>query len=157
MGVTVITGHRLEALFEALCERLHAAPPAPMETETVLVPALGVARWLELRLADRLGIAAGFQMPFLGAWLHRLTAPTGGSTVSFSYRTSTESGYDYLNVLVDGVAQGSGWSGTTSWTSTSVPISAGTHTVMFRYSKDSSVSSGSDAVWIDDVSSGASP
>ena len=78
MGVTVITGHRLEALFEALCERLHAAPPAPMETETVLVPALGVARWLELRLADRLGIAAGFQMPFLGAWLHRLTAPTGG-------------------------------------------------------------------------------
>ena len=78
MGVTVITGHRLEALFDALCERLRAAPPRPMETETILVPALGVARWLELRLADRLGIAAGFEMPFLGAWLHRLTAPSGG-------------------------------------------------------------------------------
>ena len=60
MGVTVITGHRLEALFDALCEQLRAAPPAPMATETVLVPALGVARWLELRLAERLGIAAGF-------------------------------------------------------------------------------------------------
>ena len=46
-----------------------------MATETVLVPALGVARWLELRLAERLGIAAGFEMPFLGAWLHQLTAP----------------------------------------------------------------------------------
>lgn len=77
MGVTVITGHRLEALFDALCEQLLTAPPAPMQTETILVPALGVARWLELRLADRLGIAAGFEMPFLGAWLHRLTAPGG--------------------------------------------------------------------------------
>ena len=81
MGVAVITGHRLEALFDALCERLRATPPRPMETETILVPALGVARWLELRLADRLGIAAGFEMPFLGAWLHRLTAPTGGLDV----------------------------------------------------------------------------
>ena len=76
MGLTVITGHRLEALFEALCAGLEAAPAAPMDTETILVPGLGIARWLELRLADRLGITAGVEMPFLGAWLHRLTEPS---------------------------------------------------------------------------------
>jgi exodeoxyribonuclease V gamma subunit len=76
VGLTVITGHRLEALFEALCAGLEAAPAAPMDTETILVPGLGIARWLELRLADRLGITAGVEMPFLGAWLHRLTEPS---------------------------------------------------------------------------------
>ncbi|MEC9048478.1 MAG: exodeoxyribonuclease V subunit gamma [Planctomycetota bacterium] len=84
MGVTVITGHRLEALFDALCARLEAAPPDPMATETILVPGLGIARWLELRLAERLGISAGIEMPFLGAWLHRLTEPRPVDSDPFS-------------------------------------------------------------------------
>ncbi|MFN3240208.1 MAG: exodeoxyribonuclease V subunit gamma [Planctomycetota bacterium] len=77
MGVTVITGHRLEALFDALCEQLASSPADPMATETILVPGQGIARWLELRLAERLGIAAGVETPFLGAWLHQLTEPSG--------------------------------------------------------------------------------
>lgn len=45
-----------------------------MATETILVPGQGIARWLELRIADRLGIAAGIETPFLGAYLHKLSA-----------------------------------------------------------------------------------
>lgn len=45
-----------------------------MATETILVPGQGIARWLELRIADQLGIAAGMEMPFLSAYLHRLSA-----------------------------------------------------------------------------------
>ena len=72
MGVKVITGHRLEALFESLYERLSDQAASPMADETILVPAQGVAQWLELQLARRAGIAAGFEMPFLGTWLHQL-------------------------------------------------------------------------------------
>ena len=77
MAVTVITGNRLEALFDALCELLASSPADPMGTETILVPGQGIARWIELRLAEQLGIAAGIDTPFLGAWLHRLTEPKG--------------------------------------------------------------------------------
>ena len=72
MGVKVITGHRLEALFESLYERLSDQAASPMADETILVPAQGIAQWLELQLARRAGIAAGFEMPFLGTWLHQL-------------------------------------------------------------------------------------
>jgi exodeoxyribonuclease V gamma subunit len=80
VGVTVVTGHRLEELFAALLDQLESSPAGPMATETILVPGQGIARWLELRIADQLGIAAGIEMPFLGAYLHRLSA--GGNTGS---------------------------------------------------------------------------
>lgn len=64
----------MEDLFGALLEQLTAAPADPLVTETILVPGRGVARWLELRIAEHLGIAAGIDMPFLGAYLHHLSA-----------------------------------------------------------------------------------
>ena len=72
MGVKVVTGHRLEGLFDKLYEHLSHRAASPMEHETILVPAQGVAQWLELQLARRAGIAAGVKTPFLGAWLHQL-------------------------------------------------------------------------------------
>ena len=74
MSVTIVTGHRLEDLFAVLCEQFKISPPGPMDTETILVPGKGIARWLELRFAEHLGIAAGIEMPFLGTYLHRLSA-----------------------------------------------------------------------------------
>ena len=69
----ILTSHRMEDLLDALCEQLQADALPPLETETIVVPGLGLARWLELRLAERLGIAAGIELPLLGAYLHRLT------------------------------------------------------------------------------------
>ncbi|MCB9595862.1 MAG: hypothetical protein H6719_24285 [Sandaracinaceae bacterium] len=70
--------------------------------------------------------------------------------VSFWLYTSTESGYDYLRVFVDGVQQNQ-WSGTTAWTRSSVVLAPGAHAVEWRYVKDGSSTSGDDRVWIDDV------
>jgi hypothetical protein len=73
-------------------------------------------------------------------------------TVSFQYRTSTESSFDYVTFYVDGVQQ-MRWSGTTGPTTfTSTSIAAGSHTLRWTYSKDGSVTSGSDTVWIDNIS-----
>lgn len=85
--------------------------------------------------------------------LFRTVTLSSAGNLRFWYRVSSESSYDYLRVYVDGVEKGS-WSGTVSWAQASYPLTAGTHTVEWRYTKDGSVSSGSDAAWIDDVELG---
>lgn len=70
--------------------------------------------------------------------------------VSFARKVSSESCCDSLQFYIDGVFRGQ-WSGEVAWSQVSFPISAGTHTVMWRYVKDGSVTSGSDAAWIDSV------
>jgi len=81
--------------------------------------------------------------------------------VSFDRRVSSEAGYDCLRFLIDGVEQnvqgtclgvgGTGASGDVAWGGVSVPITSGAHTLTWSYEKDTSVSSGQDAAWIDDV------
>lgn len=71
-------------------------------------------------------------------------------TVSFVFKTSTESNYDWLYFLIDGVAC-SRWAGTHDWASYSHSIPAGEHTLTWKYIKDYSQNSGSDCVWIDDI------
>ncbi|MCO5264796.1 MAG: C25 family cysteine peptidase [Lentimicrobium sp.] len=70
--------------------------------------------------------------------------------ISFSRMVSSESGYDYLKFYIDGTEKGS-WSGDVAWSVVSVPVTAGTHTFKWTYSKDNSVSNGQDAAFIDDI------
>lgn len=74
---------------------------------------------------------------------------TGSSVMTFDYRTSTESGYDKLHIDVDGVSQAE-YSGVTAWTThAGISIaSAGTHTIRFRYQKDSGSAANADRVWV---------
>ncbi len=72
-------------------------------------------------------------------------------SVSFAYSVSSESSYDYLRFYLDGVQQGA-WSGSVAWQTASYPVAAGLHTFEWRYTKDGSVSSGSDRAWVDDIS-----
>jgi hypothetical protein len=72
------------------------------------------------------------------------------ATISFWLFTSTESGFDYLRFFVDGAMMGQ-WSGATAWTQASASLAAGPHTIEWRYTKDGSLTSGMDAVFVDDV------
>jgi hypothetical protein len=69
-------------------------------------------------------------------------------TISFWYRVSSESGYDYLKFYIDGNLQDQ-WSGTQGWSEASYSVSSGTHTFRWTYAKDGSVSNGADCGWID--------
>jgi hypothetical protein len=71
-------------------------------------------------------------------------------TIAFTQRVSTESGWDYLQFYIDGALQGS-WSGSGSDSGESYPVAAGEHVFEWRYVKDGSLSSGSDTVWVDDI------
>jgi len=69
-------------------------------------------------------------------------------SISFYLKTSSEAEYDYLKFYID-AALADQWSGETAWTRASFPVTSGNHTFKWEYMKDGSVSTGSDAAWID--------
>jgi hypothetical protein len=71
-------------------------------------------------------------------------------TVTFWHRESTEACCDHLQFFVDGV-QIMQWQGTNAAAMFMTNVGAGMHTLEWRYSKDFSISSGSDTVWVDDI------
>lgn len=72
------------------------------------------------------------------------------SSISFTHEESTESSFDYLRFYIDGIEQSS-WSGTNAAAQAMYNVGAGQHTFEWRYTKDGSVNSGQDRVWVDDI------
>lgn len=81
---------------------------------------------------------------------HTIVVPAGGASLSFYYNVSSETNYDYLRFYIDGIQQNQ-WSGTIGWTQQSYILAAGSRTLRWEYSKDSSSSSGADAAYIDNI------
>lgn len=92
------------------------------------------------------GDVADWQMSVLS-----YTADFGAGTLSFARRVSSEGSWDFLNFYIDDVLKGS-WSGEVPWGIVTFPITAGSYELRWEYSKDGSLSTGSDAAWIDAVS-----
>jgi hypothetical protein len=69
-------------------------------------------------------------------------------TIKFYCKTSSEPVADGFKFYVDNVMKIS-YSGTTPWTYTAVPITAGNHTFKFIYTKNAGTSTNSDCVWVD--------
>ncbi len=70
--------------------------------------------------------------------------------ITFSRKVSSESGYDYLRFFIDN-AEKEKWSGNVDWGTVSYPVTPGTHTFKWSYTKDVSVSNGDDKGYIDDI------
>jgi len=70
--------------------------------------------------------------------------------ITFYHKASSELGCDYLEFYIDGVRKGR-WSGITNWEHVSSPVTAGTRIFEWAYSKDGSISTGSDSAWIDEI------
>jgi len=79
------------------------------------------------------------------------TTVSGPGTLSYYWKASSESGYDYLRFYIDGVEQSGKISGEVNWTLKTYSISSGSHTLKWAYTKDGSISSGSDKGWLDKV------
>lgn len=78
------------------------------------------------------------------------TTLTGPLMVSFWWKVSSESGYDFLRFSLDGTSQRS-ISGTVAWTQVGLFIPPGFHTLRWSYEKDNGLSIGSDAGWVDQI------
>ena len=70
--------------------------------------------------------------------------------LTFWYKVSSENNYDKLHFYMDGQEKGV-WSGTVAWTEFTQAVTVGNHTFKWEYTKDSSVSSGDDCAWVDNI------
>lgn len=71
-------------------------------------------------------------------------------TVSFDWKVSSEHSYDYLEFWLDDqlITQ---ISGEVNWNSYTLAVTAGNHTLNWRYIKDYSISAGQDRAWVDNI------
>ena len=75
---------------------------------------------------------------------------TGPCAVSFMAKVSSENNYDWGRFLIDGTQQMQ-ISGTQDWTAYNYTVTEGTHTLVWRYYKDSSTSSNDDLFYVDNI------
>ena len=68
----ILTSNRLELLLDALAENLESQPLAPLQTETLIVPGQGLARWISMQLARQNGVSASLDLLFPSAFLDKL-------------------------------------------------------------------------------------
>lgn len=69
-------------------------------------------------------------------------------SISFYLKVSSETDYDFLKFYVDETVRGQ-WSGEKDWMRAGFSVTPGTHIFKWVYAKDISVTSGTDAAWID--------
>ncbi|MBO6027420.1 MAG: T9SS type A sorting domain-containing protein, partial [Bacteroidales bacterium] len=72
------------------------------------------------------------------------------SNISFYYKVSSEGNYDKLHFYIDDTEKGN-WSGEVAWSHILYPITAGTHTLKWEYTKHVYLSSCDDCACIDNV------
>ncbi len=77
-------------------------------------------------------------------------AATEPVTLSFFQKVSSEGGWDFLRFYIDGIEQ-LAWSGESGWVPVSFVVQPGAHTLTWTYSKDGSLSYGSDSAFVDAV------
>ncbi|HQY28539.1 MAG TPA: exodeoxyribonuclease V subunit gamma, partial [Burkholderiaceae bacterium] len=69
MALHIRFDHRFERLADALLDALDASAGDALAERTVIVPSIGVGRWLQRRDAGRHGVSARLRPEFAGRWL----------------------------------------------------------------------------------------
>ncbi len=75
---------------------------------------------------------------------------SGPGTLSWTWKVSSEQGFDYLSFYLDGGLHVR-ISGETGWQTQSIGIAAGAHSIRWIYSLDGSVYGGQNLAWVDAV------
>jgi hypothetical protein len=78
------------------------------------------------------------------------TMVTGPGTLTFWWKVSSEQWFDYLTFYIDDLNQAA-ISGQVDWQQQSFAVGSGNHSLTWTYAKDSSMSAGMDAAWLDQV------
>ncbi|HSU53772.1 MAG TPA: immunoglobulin domain-containing protein, partial [Candidatus Dormibacteraeota bacterium] len=75
---------------------------------------------------------------------------SGPGVLNFWWKVSSEQYFDFLNFFIDATQQ-TNISGEVDWQSQTFAVGSGVHILRWTYQKDSSVSAGLDAGWLDQV------
>ncbi len=82
------------------------------------------------------------------SWME--TAVNGPAALTFWWKVSSESGQDGLRFYTNGVQQTS-YSGVGDWVQRSFTLVPGTNVLRWAYTKNASITAGSDAGWVDEI------
>jgi Leucine-rich repeat (LRR) protein len=83
------------------------------------------------------------------SWLG--TSVAGPGRLSFWWRASSETNFDFLQFYINSDLQANQLSGETDWRQQTFNVPPGTNTLRWRYAKDQDTSLGADAGWLDGV------
>ena len=109
----------------------------------------GNALWEGQRTISRDGLSAGASGKIVGRQATlAATTVVGPGKASFVWKVSSERNNDTLECLIDGIRVDA-ISGEVDWIKKEFQISAGSHEIRWRYSKDGSLSKGSDKGYLD--------
>jgi hypothetical protein len=117
----------------------------------------GGSSWFGQPMTSRDGVDAASSGGIgdnLESWLE--TTVAGPGSVSFSWKVSSELGFDRLNFTA-GNASLAAITGATDWQTLSFPLAEGLQTLRWTYAKDGSAREGADAGWVDQVAITTSP
>ncbi|MCX6874982.1 MAG: M6 family metalloprotease domain-containing protein [Verrucomicrobia bacterium] len=141
---------------KAVTFTIFAALPIPISVETppLVWTTGGDSMWYGESTSTHDGVDAaqsGDIADSQSVWAQ--TSVTGPGTLTFWWKVSSEEYFDYLWFFMDGLEQGTAprISGEVDWWQITVTVPAGNHALRWTYAKDSSVSRGADAAWLDQV------
>jgi hypothetical protein len=75
---------------------------------------------------------------------------TQNDSIAFFKKISCEQDWDFLEFYIDNTMAAS-WSGLSNWERVSFPVTTGSHTFRWDYTKDEYYAENDDAVWVDFV------
>lgn len=126
--------------------------PLPVALETSLpFTTGGDGIWMGQVVTTSDGVDAAQSAPIANSqqsWME--TTVNGPGEIAFAWKVSSQAG-DYLEFYIDGVLKTGRISGNVDWTLKSYAVDPGQHVLRWRYVKDGSGSSGSDAAWVDSL------
>ena len=136
-----------------------ASPPIPfypfaLETTGLTWSSSGDATWSSQTNITHDGVDAARSGTITNNQSSSLvTTISGPGALSFWWKVSSETNFDFLSFYLDGFEQPSAprISGEVNWQQRIVSIPAGAHTLTWIYSKDGSLSAGTDSSWLDQV------
>ncbi len=109
----------------------------------------GDALWVADNVVSQFGGSSAVNGDIGDGERSRLSAAVSGpGTITFNWKVSSESNWDFLNFLIGGEVQES-ISGEVDWSEKTFDVPAGFQTLEWTYSKDTSVSDGDDSGWVD--------
>lgn len=74
MSLSLHFDHRLDRLADTLIRHFAASPAHPLAEDTVIVPSVGIGRWLQERVAQRTGVCARLRIDFAGRYLWQVSS-----------------------------------------------------------------------------------
>ena len=80
-----------------------------------------------------------------------IEVPFDEAKMGFWVRTSSEANYDKFHFYIDGVEKGQALSGQNPYAYKEYSVEAGVHTYKWEYTKDSSVNSNDDCIYVDNI------